>query len=911
MEDKLNYIDSISELQSRIKSIEEENRTETLTKLNLIKENMELKEELSKTMLKVTELTRKLSQNEEKSRNQNEEITFLTKSIMDLTEKISQREMGICEEIIRNSNMEMYLNMVLSEKAGIEDVINQKNKVFDSQKEVYIKKINELDLKIMNLNEEVSILTIKNEYLEMSYTFKNKENQLKSTSLQLKNEENEKEISDLTKKMLVITAENTKKEGIIQEKDKELMILNEIIRLININADINKLIKETMNSSLKIEPCLLIKQNSKLNNDLLKLNEELTKEKEKNKSQVKELTEEKVRKEALINELNFYKEYNKELLLRRNLTESNKYSNSSLYSLRKNIESNHGKNEYNKVIIDSIDTFQLTLCSLFQRNEEYKVEIERIKQGNECLLLKDSIQNEENQEKQVNFCSLDKISTKTMIQTESNTVDLEKIFNEDIKKIENIYISKEKRLLTEIDSLKNEVNQMRINNNEIYNKYTLLEKDNHLLKTKNFQLKSENDIVNNENESNKQLKIELINTKNQLEKEKQSIFHMLNTVKKDCLSKIHNEKQEFLEKIEDFHRNQLMIKANLNEITMKINLLIESMSNTNHDENEYLRSVFSQVVLYKEKTQSLFKENLVLNRKISKLTSQIEFNSINSEVELKEKTENDYLNHKRLYENEENSRKTELESVLNEVFQLKTENNKLIEENSTLKLRIKVKNEEETRILHGNYEDNERIPIQKAALKKIDELNKELLDVYNENITIKIKNQDLTNEFSLIKEKLTQITIKDTKDKAKNMNIDSLICLKDKEITELKKEISQIKSKSKENEDLLGNIIILNSKLKENEENNKKFVKDFYLQMNKAKRIIEFLISTKENNDKDSKYKEDYESLMKSFEEYKKEEDKRNIGYVNKDIKEIFSSYRKNLLSSIQIIKYLKENQKE
>ena len=307
----------------------------------------------------------------------------------------------------------------------------------------------------------------------------------------------------------------------------------------------------------------------------------------------------------------------------------------------------------------------------------------------------------------------------------------------------------------------------------------------------------------------------------------------------------------------EYNKNQIYHKKNIQTELSKLSVKCENLEHELNEKKKILNSVKKE------------KELLEEDRKKKEEESNIFKKSTNLQLDNMIKKNEELMDKNKILEEEKISKGNEFELIL-------TEKNEILNKNRELELLLKDKDKENEK-LFNKYSEIE---------KKLNE--GQLLNKENEK---KLKNYD-----SLLQEKKKKINdlerMNNQKEKeidqlkSNNQNIDdknrekeNLLSEKEKEITDINNDNLNLKNKLKNNEDELINIKKELKKSKINLEQMENEIKSLKKAINE--KDLEILKINQINNEL-QKCNENYNNLLKQYEEELKQTKKENIDNVNK-----------------------------
>ena len=823
---------------------------ELMNNMNVIKgENQRLNNDKNNLMKKIelyeTELIKNKEQNSELE-NKNNNIMKLKNDIVKLNILLNKKKEEI--SVLKNK----INNIKGSEIKTLDDKIDSINISKENQN------INELINQNNSLKNQLQICQTK--ILNMNNSFKIAQN------------ENQKRVNDLTKKLNILKAEKEKFEKMKDKINENNELRNKIINLekqnnlilndrknfnINNSEEFNLLKKDLESKKKEIDNLNenivnltldLNKQknyNDVLAKDIFALRGEIDKYKEKEFA----LEEENLSKQCIIEDLN---KKNIELKNKLNLTKSQNNIN--------NNESNNILNNIESLFSSKIKALEKELK---EKKDKYQQNLEKIEKLSKKQIEMNKINNYERKDSSDNKNTISFPSSiknnftnnnkKNNSESEENIDKLKKDAEEERceieqleKKLNSAKDMELKRLIyTEIEN-KGRGSQSQEEENNMQNSS---EKKNifniNMISSQLSDLLKVN-ILSNENQSNK-INDEAVSIKKDLEEKKNEISN-LNEKIKELENDLKSEKNN--------NKDLTNINKNLKEEIEKLNIKVSELTTENINNQQQILDLSNTNNILKIRVNSVHSGNFKLNafrseehnQELEKQIQQLQQKNddLQEKINLLGKASNTNENMLKLIEEKQNISKENLKLV--------AENLDLKNELLILKLQINENgNEDDTISGNEKYLMDIESNIVKELEKKLDDAKNE----YEESL------EELKRKENLYKQKDTNINnIKDQDDEEES--IDS------NDIDELKKEIKDKKLKIEQLEKQLTSI--------KNTEVTKmlnKYVLDHF-QNNKNQEM-------EENNE----IKEQQIKLMKNDSSIMDKEENMNISTINKLKEEI------------------------
>ena len=638
----------------------------------------------------------------------------------DLLQKISENEEHK-QEIFDLNNKINSLNIKIQENEDNIKELNQQIEALDATNEAFEKNIEVLSNEKKEINKEI------NEIINMKNDEENKINELIEiiNDISCKYQNKCEELFNKNKELII---QNEKKIKTMETNNNDI---NEIMNVINENGNNVNSLFNSMNefiNNLKIK--LELKENNinLLNNEKQNLLNEKEHTDQKNKNMINSLQE----------DINNYKNkiISKDKIIQTHI-EQELYINMEFEEINKLISNNNSKvnnlyniyekdlsciqNNYNKVIL-----FQKK--SILKMLSENDIDLDEAKE-----LIKNNSQ------------SIEELSTK---------------YNQ----LNNLYFDKSCNLLNSISvqEMKNKFlmeknKNFEMNENNLNQKISFLEKENSNLKDENKNIKQTNTISS---EDNIKLKKDLEKNKTQINTLNNEIFKYIQQIKEkdSILDSLRQEKNKVNLQIKELENKNNSLDKNISEK----NNLIKKLQAEANKQNQIIDELNNKnMSLIKEmeqekNNQSLFKEqNSDNSDQITQLNDRILM--LFNEISNKDKTINQL-----------NNEHSELSKQINEMMNDKNESlNKINEKEKEISILQNNINELNNKYLQNNQQINNMLNESKSKINEIDEIKKTL----NEN------KKEVNEKNELIQKLNNKIAFLETFNKKnimKNKNIDTI-----------------------------------------------------------------------------------------------------------------------------------------
>ena len=831
----------------------------------------------------------------------------------DLSQKISENE-DLKQQVYDLNNKINSLNITIQENENTIKELNQQIDGLDATNEVFEKNIEELSNYKKDMNLEIGeIIKMKNE----------RENKIDEL-IQIMNELSEKYKNKCEELF------NKNKELIIknESKNKTLELNNfEIDQIMN-NLDGNENnINSLFNSINELINNLMIKLEVKENNikQLKNENQNIINSKEDMDNKNKNIIT------SLENDINNYKNkiMAKDKIIQNHI-EQGLYINMEFEEINKLISLNNSNiNKINEIYKNDLSLFQKYYNNIILYQKK--------------LVLKGLSENDIN---------IDEI--KDLIKNNSEIVEkLSSNYNE----LNNKYFDKCCNLLNSISmqEMKNKIlleksKNVEINENNLNQKISLLEKENNNIKNENKNLKQTYQISLDENNK---IKKDLDKNKTQINTLNNEIIKYIEQIKEkdSILDNLRKEQSKINLQIKELENKNKSLDQSINEKNNLINKLqtdannqnkiIDELNNKNISLIKEMEQEKNNHSLYKEQNSENAEKISELNDKILMLFNEISnkdktINELNSEHSELSKQINEMMNYKNESLNKVSEKEKEINQLQNNINDI---NNKFLENNNQINNLINENKDKINEIEELKKNVNES---QKEANEKNNLVNKlnnkiKMLEEFNKKNLLKNKNMNkiITPEIPTDDKNvngLVNIRVNGGDTWINNSGYELIVqTLKNKNEELIKEKIKNDNESFKLNmkyavTEILSNLFlqlikefdVYQSKAKESKNPtllNEVFINDKITQCNNEKKILENNISLKMNNKKSllndiysniSEFSKQYNNEINSFinnldnllEKLKEDEKDAKISIISDDLIENINQLSLNNVSN-------------